>query len=307
MFKRIAACLLAVLLFQGGGAATVQQQEVKRSFPPPPAPALKALKATVGKPFTAGYVFIDGKYVKPPYKVERYGTVIRINGYQVTGEIVPWNAFAKTQPGARRKAAPAEPETAVEPEAEDDSSPKPVAGSAAEEEGSDEDEDSVLDELFCDDREPEPETEPGDTASATGKSGGKPARAKPKRRAEVYEFDGPFELNASAAELLARINARRTQIDKDLRSGGYVCFGSRYVGARGDAKLAKDLLDRLPGIMKRCSDHAEFANAMRQAGFVYLPKGLVDDFFRNRFDYLLLDSRKKDDAERKQWQTLMNK
>ena len=51
----------------------------KRGFEQVPRQALVELKATIGKPFTAGLVFIDGKFIPPPYKVERYGTAFRIN------------------------------------------------------------------------------------------------------------------------------------------------------------------------------------------------------------------------------------
>jgi hypothetical protein len=53
---------------------------IPNTFEKPSIDALKALKATVGKPFSAGYVFVDGHYINPPYTVQRYGTVIRING-----------------------------------------------------------------------------------------------------------------------------------------------------------------------------------------------------------------------------------
>ena len=87
----MAMALLALSLF--GAPAKMLAPQIKNTFPKPSAAAVQALKVTVGKPFSAGYVFIDGKYLPPPYKVERYGTVIRINGCQVTREIVPWNEF----------------------------------------------------------------------------------------------------------------------------------------------------------------------------------------------------------------------
>ena len=295
MFKRILSCLFAALLFQGAVAATVQQQEVKRLFAPPPAEALKALKAAVGKPFTAGYVFIDGKYIKPPYKVERYGTVIRINGHQVTDQIIPWQLFVKTQPGAvaTKVAPPPAAEGAEEPAAEPEPEPEPEA-----EEVEDDDDEMTLDDLFDD----------------VAVKSSKPKAAKKAKKAKkaskgpkvVYSLDGEFVMNDASRALLEKINTVRTRIDTLLRTGGYACFSSRYTPVRGDVAVARSVVDKLPDLMKRYSDREAFRKAARQAGLSYLPTALIDDFHRNRFDYLLLVNRKKSDAEMKQWMNLAN-
>ena len=60
------------------------------AFQPIPKESAKALKVTRARPFSAGAVFINGKYVEPPYVVERWGTGIRINKIPVTGQIVDW-------------------------------------------------------------------------------------------------------------------------------------------------------------------------------------------------------------------------
>lgn len=285
--------VVATLLLMGAGAATVQQREVKRIFAAPPVASLKALKATVGKPFEAGYVFVGGKYVKPPYKVERYGTVIRINGIQVTGQVVPWNAFAKTQDGAhlREESAPA---------ADGAGQDAPAAAAPSAVTAADDDDETTLDDLFSD--EDEVIAPAGSPSAAAAPSAAAPS---PKRRRAEYVFDGPFVMNDRARALLEKVNAVRSQIDRQLRAGGFVCFGSRYARVDGRPELAKDLLEKLPDLMKRQSEHEAFVRAARQAGFAYLPASLIDDFFTNRFDYLLLTERKKADAERKQWQKLM--
>ena len=83
MTKRHVLTLVATLCAGALAGAPATASAVKNNFPRPPAAAVTALNKTVGKPFDSGYVFIDGHYVKPPYTVERYGTVIRINGLQV--------------------------------------------------------------------------------------------------------------------------------------------------------------------------------------------------------------------------------
>ena len=92
---KMVKCISIVIAF---ALPLFAQANSKSAFATVPKQALVELKATVGKPFSAGLVFINGKFLDPPYKVERYGTALRINGIQVTNEIVPWTEFPKTQP-----------------------------------------------------------------------------------------------------------------------------------------------------------------------------------------------------------------
>lgn len=289
MIKRVLISMFAVGVLGGVFGATVQQQKVKRLFASPSSAELKALKATIGKPFESGYVFVAGKYLKPPYRIERYGTVLRVNGIQVSGPVVSWNAFAKTQDGARAiELEPAEP-VGVEPE------PVPERKKAVVAEAEDDDEETTLDDLFEDDD--------GGAAASTSVSAAAET-ARPKARRVRYVFDGGFVLNDRARALLDKVNAERAQVERILRAGGYVCFGRRYARVEGRPDLAQDLMEKLPDLMKRHPEHDDFARAARQEGLVYLPTPLIDDFFTNRFDYLLLASRKRSDAERKAWRKL---
>ena len=121
---KMVKCISIVIAF---ALPLFAQANSKSAFATVPKQALVELRATVGKPFSSGLVFVNGKFLDPPYKIERYGTAIRINGVQVTNEIIPWTEFLKTQAGARIEkvdppagAAPAaeEPAAAEEPEDE---------------------------------------------------------------------------------------------------------------------------------------------------------------------------------------------
>ena len=107
--------------------SAAEAAEAKRSFGTVPKQALVELKATVGKPFSSGLVFIDGKFIPPPYKVERFGTAFRINGNQVTRQVIPWDEFLKTQPGVRIEQVEIAPSAPAESEA-----PEPAAEETAE-------------------------------------------------------------------------------------------------------------------------------------------------------------------------------
>lgn len=115
-------------------------------LPPPPRDSVRALKITRGKPVPTGLVFYCGRYLTPPYVVERYGTALRVNGYQVTGQIVPWTEFLQTQKATNDApaavAAPAEPAAdedpladffgTAEPKKKEKPAAKPEAKSAAD-------------------------------------------------------------------------------------------------------------------------------------------------------------------------------
>lgn len=254
------------------------------SFQKPSNASLKALGATVGKPFRAGYVFVDGRYLAPPYKVERYGTVIRINGVQVSSEIVPWEEFVKTQSGVSVSKSVAEPAPEAAPE------PEP------EEEEEADDSESSLDDLFDDDPAPKkPAAKKKPVKKSKPKAKKKPAPA-PKAS---YSFDGNFAPNDKSRALLQKINQVRTKIDTQLRMGGYYFFSSRYSMLTGDSGAAKRLFDKLPEVMKKNSEREAFGAAMRAAGLSYFPISLNDDLFRNRIDYLQLIERRKNDPWQK--------
>lgn len=107
------------------------------SFEKVPDQARTALKGALGKPIRTGFVFVNGHYVKPPYRVARYGTAIFINNIQVTGQIVPWKAFLAQQTGMTALPAPAAPAPApkktssIDDLFDDDNAPAPAASAAA--------------------------------------------------------------------------------------------------------------------------------------------------------------------------------
>ena len=67
------------------------------AVPEIPKASATALGVTRGRPFSSGVVFIDGKYIEPPYVVERWGNGIRINSQTATGPVISWNEFLKTR------------------------------------------------------------------------------------------------------------------------------------------------------------------------------------------------------------------
>ena len=265
-------------------------------FAPNPKGAVKALKVESGKPFRSGMVFIDGKYIPPPYTVQRYGLVLRINKIPVTGPLIPWERFVKTQEGVKAtKTVTGGGETPAEetvdlpeiPEEDDDD----MYG----------DDDFLLSDLFDD----EPAVKKSSSASKN-----RPARKPKPRKPTVtvtYSFDGEFKHNDKTKALLKKISQARTDIDAHLRKGGFVCFGSRYTCVKGDSGTARIVLDKLPGLMQNSPDAKSLATGVRASGISFFPEALCEDLFSNRVDYRKLLERQKALKDDEQINNLINR
>jgi len=233
------------------------------AFPDVPKASAKALLVTRGRPFSSGAVFVNGKYIEPPYVVERWGTGIRINGMNVTGQVIDWNDFLKTQAGTK----------VVKREETVTSAAAPSAAAPA---AADVDE-SSLDDLFDDDPKPKKKTAARPTSAAVPTT---------KTRTVVsYSLEGDFVPNDASKALLTRVNAVRTDIDRILRTGGFICFGDSYSQVTGDARTLREMLEQLPEMMQQASDVQDFNARVRGARMVYLNEVLRGDLFRNRIDY----------------------
>jgi len=317
----LAAFLTASCAFGADGQKQPQQQPASQPpawrgiFPKPPDEVVRALKITRGQSFEDGYVFINGKYLPPPYRVERYGNIIRINDIQVTPQIVPWAEIAKTQKGfAVRRIGP-EPEEAPQAAEEAAEEEKEAESANAAEEQQPQPQPKPhprrdrlsLEELFGEKPiEPKNETAPKPAARPQQE---KP-RATPKKTqrsvTEVVTFEGKFIPDDTTAAHLAKMDGIRTNIDSKLRAGGYIFFGSRYPLTSGNASTAKYMVGKLPEIMRRNTSHDAFINDMHRAGLSFLSQKIMDDLFRNRFDFLNLLERAKKQSGRDKWREILD-
>jgi len=284
---------IAILLVVAFAAAFAQA-----GFAPNPKGAFKALKGEKGKPVKSGIVFIDGKYIPPPYTVERYGLVLRINKVQVTGPLIPWEEFVKTQEGVKVNksvSGGAAPDASADSPAEPEPEPEPEP---EEEEYDLSFDDDPLADLFDD--------EPTDKKSAAKKKASKPKPKKPVVTV-TYTFDGEFKHNDTTKALLKKINQSRTDVDALLRKGGFVCFGSKYSRVTGDAGTARIVLGKLPQLMQTCQDAKSLAAGIRASGISFFPDALCSDLFRNKVDYRQLLERQKAVENDEKMNALLNR
>ena len=279
--KYICLSLMVGVFPVAGVAAPVQNI----GFAEPQECVVEALKTQPGKPVTTGWVFIDGKFLFPPYRVERYGNVIRINNIQVTGPIVSWDAFLVVQDGCK-----------IEKTASVDNEGEAVAaGPEAEEKQETSNLDSVLDDLFADD-----DDEP---AAKTSKKSAAKKEKKPPRPAVSYsiKFDGEFVMNEKAEKLLDKIENYRARTESLLATGGYCCFGSRHSALSGDAGAAKFLMERLPEAMRDSASLAQFSAKIKASGIKFFSSVMIQEFFQHRTDFPRLLQRRRRLEERDKW------
>ena len=285
MIKYISTAIaLAVPLFA--------QANSKSAFATVPKQALVELKATVGKPFSSGLVFVNGKFLDPPYKVERYGTALRINGIQVTNEIIPWTEFLKTQAGVRVEKVDPPPAAAA---------PAPVqeTASAAEETATSDSSIDDIDDLFDDD--PKPKKKVAAKPAAVKRQ----PKAAPPQPTTTVVLDGEFVPNDKTKAMVARINKERTRVETVLRKGGCYFFGTRYTPISVDRMPAEMFLSSIPGVMKSNTAFEPFSSAARAKGITFLSEAVLRDLFRNRLDYIRLIAREKAIKEEGKWGTML--
>ena len=268
-------------------AAVMLSAAAATAMPVIPKASATALGVTRGRPFSSGVVFVEGKYIEPPYVVERWGTGIRINGKAVTGQVINWNEFLKTQEGVKVSRS------------EQEAEPAPAAAPAAAPARTDDLDDTSLDDLFDDD--PKPKKKSGSSYSQPPRPA---APAKPKVSVS-YSLDGNFKPNAQTKAMVARINALRTEIDRILRSGGFICFGESYSRVTGDARTALKLLEKLPELQRRSESLSAFLAGVRSAGLVYLNEVLCEELFRNRVDYPRLQERHAKMKREEDWNNML--
>ena len=252
-------------------------QSAPSSFEKVPDQALSTLRIAKGKAISTGMVFVNGKLLSGPYVVSRYGTAIRVNRDQVTGQIVPWQQFTVSA-GSGRTVAPRQPAPAPVP------APAPAKPAA-----------SSVDDLFDDDPVP---AKPAAAAPA-------PAPAAPAASAAPPESFGEYADTPRSKALLKRINDYRTDVDRTLRGDGVYFFGLRHSPVRVESRLAKELMAILPDALREADDARQLYDILRRKGVTYLPPAACVDLMRDRTLYLKIRDRLREIKEEQSFRKML--
>ena len=120
-----------------------------------------------------------------------------------------------------------------------------------------------------------------------------PSKTPAPAAADVAE-DVDFTPNEQSQRLLKRINDRRSFLDRRLREGYVIFFGSRYAPVSVEPRSGRALMAILPEAIRDSSDGADLYGRMRAKGFPYMTRELCDELVENRVDYSRIVERRNE-------------
>jgi hypothetical protein len=244
------------------------------------------LGTTEGKPVTNGFVFIDGKYIEPPYTVTRQGTGILINGHLVE-QPCPWPIPEKTKPAIPTE-DPTMPEAITRNSTQHDKDLIAYLGKKKAYYRNEYGEKEMVKKMIkvYQDMPCVVKASPGqdeDHLSVTWIDGTTMEHRLilPKRK--------PTEWTRET--VLARTDNGRANYEDRLSKGDYFFLGSVHGRMTGTAEGAGMVLGALLPILKTSKDAKEVQEGMVKAGFVFFDDRAAQAFFSHRRDLSNLESR----------------
>jgi hypothetical protein len=254
--------------------------------------ALAELGTTLGVPQMGGFVFIEGRYLAPPYTVTRKGNGIFVNRIQI--EQSSWARFAA--PGAAAvpvkkaidadgdfqevtPAAADEPVAAVEP-----AKPKTVKS---------------IDDLFDDDAPAAPAAAPVAVAAAQAAAPA-PAALPPT------ELTGD-DVKRQKELLVANLERLRKGYEQAFARNEFFFFGQRHSRVNGNYGTARTLIEVLPKALRYAQSPQDLMQRLNEGGVYFLDLGICSALFKNRGTFPLLEERLAKIVEAEELEALRRK
>jgi hypothetical protein len=222
-----------------------------------------------GKPITNGFVFIDGRYIDAPYRVDRKGLGIFINDVLIEPPI-PWSG----EPKLSGETDPAMPEGITKDTSINDPNLSRYLGekiaylnrhySQVEAVRMMK---QVYNDLPCVKEIQDVEHEPLEITVTT-------YRGETSARIHLTPF--PRKVDMSKKGVLGRLDQRREHFESRLQKGDYFFFSARSGGLiTGGARAAAEVLPRIVLTLRSAKDEATKFKEVQQAG---LPDVRKDSF-----------------------------
>lgn len=231
--------------------------------------AAAALGSAAGVPQRNGFVFIDGKYLPPPYTVTRRGNGIFINRIQVE-QPVPWFDSAQE----RRKKLDDDGDFEVAEEEE-----KVVLGDEllfGDADGAKQEADAhAIDALF------------EDIAPAKKKVPEKKPAPAPQPPTDAALSKQQVE------ELKGRLDAVRKKYETTLGQGDIYFFAQRHRPVNGTYGSAKTLFAVLPAALRSAQSPQDLMARLKQGGVFFLDPETCADLYKNRTSFIQLEERQR--------------
>ncbi len=305
--------LISLALFSCGRLIARVPEEVPRA-------AVDEMGVTEGRPLMNGFVFINGRYLPPPYTVKRVGNAIFINKEQVE-QPVPWSYFNPELLGGMSNGVEAAEllqdavndadSTAAETEKNKDSPADQLPAKV-----------TSIDELFGD-----PETEkatmettqpPAEIRSIDDlfsdeelvQSDSQAVRAppvsvaKPARRVmRPPENISDAELKRRKMRLRESLNDKRAFYERHLARGEMYFFGAAHDRINGTYGSARMLLEVLPEALRYARNPQDLLRRLHNGNVYFLDYSICEALFANKTTFPLIQQRRdqirQDEAVRK--------
>ncbi|HRU69920.1 MAG TPA: hypothetical protein P5111_02470, partial [Kiritimatiellia bacterium] len=235
--------------------------------------AIAELGTTHGKPCMGGFVFVDGRYLSPPYTVTRRGNAIFINRVQVE-QPVAWP----------RQATPASALTApraidadgdfemVTPDVAQPESVQPAAEAKHEKAV------KSIDDLFADEDEPV-------TAAP------QPAARQPELAAPAPPAGTSDDRTPDKTKVIEGLDRIRAGYEQALMRGEIFFFGQRHNRVNGTYGTARTLMGVLPKALRYAESPADLLNRLKQGGVYFLDLNMCGELFKHKNTFPLLEER----------------
>ena len=251
-------------------------------LPDVPKEAVDVLGTTPGTPLNRGFVFIEGRYIVPPYTVIRKGNGIFINHIQVeqpfawsaevlTPEITPATKKGEEEP----KANSVEQENGLEEVRGLEGAGSPLnATDAVTEKPADVQRGNTLDALFNEGAVKAPAEEDQDASS---------------------EQTAPTVLltKKQKDELRQNLDMRRLRFETALSQGEFFLFNHKYGRINGTYGTAKTLFAVLPEAVRYAQSPQDLMMRLNQGGINFLDVNACADLYRNKLNFVSLNERRR--------------
>lgn len=262
--KRIGVIFLGI--FACGAAVAAERPEVTEE-------AVEELGSLSGVPQMAGFVFIGGRYLPPPYTVSRKGNGIFIN--RILVELpVAWSSMRPEAGGGQKKSVDADGDSEkVAPPAE---TSEPAVAEETKTVKS-------IDDLFSDE---EDKTAAG--AAATGGAAGAAAAGSPQ---QGRAWATPEEAQQKKDEHRAELERLRKGYELALAQGEVFFFSQRSNRVNGNYGTARTLMGVLPKALRYAQSPQDLMMRLKQGGVYFIDLGMCSELFMHKNTFPLLEER----------------
>lgn len=260
-------------------------QMCRAQLPDVPEEAIEALGTTAGTPQSNGFVFVEGRYLAPPYTVTRKGNGIFVNRIQVEQPLA-WTAETLTPsvspPMKKVEIEPKKSEAEKENIAPESSLPMQdasasttnVTPAAAEAKPVDAPAGNTLDSLFGEG--------PAKQASEDKKEGVVEKKATPVILTQKQKD-----------EFRQKLDMIRMRFELGLAQGEIFLFNYKNGRINGTYGTAKTLFAVLPEAVRYAQSPQDLMSRLNQGGVYFLDINACTDLYRNKLNFMVLSDRRR--------------